>query len=189
MTSNSSQVASSTDGDDPAKRYGTPNPLNKSNWTCNFCSKSTNGGAYRMKQHLVGGFRSVKKCPKAPEHVREEVRTYMINKATCKVTNSFQRWEPQGEEEEEEMEVLGSSSHTVTSKVAPAPKRMKGPLDVLLAPKKPNPQSQEILKGRKERKGIFGACDKVCREKACEAIARKWMRWTPKCWSSRKNGQ
>ncbi|XP_057778234.1 uncharacterized protein LOC130996958 isoform X2 [Salvia miltiorrhiza] len=54
MTSNSSQVASSTDGDDPAKRYGTPNPLNKSNWTCNFCSKSTNGGAYRMKQHLVG---------------------------------------------------------------------------------------------------------------------------------------
>ncbi|XP_057809030.1 uncharacterized protein LOC131023504 [Salvia miltiorrhiza] len=177
MASDKSRVSSTEDDhDDPTKKYGTPNPSNKIAWTCHFCGKVTNGGSYRMKQHLVGGFRNTKKCLKAPEHVRTEVNAYMIKKATSKVLNQFARNPSHDvgdyDEEEEEVEIEGSSSRTIMSKVAPASKRMKGPLDVLFASKQPSSQSQEVLKGRKERKGIFGASDKVCRDKACEAIAR-----------------
>ncbi|XP_057770757.1 uncharacterized protein LOC130990547 [Salvia miltiorrhiza] len=119
-------------------------------------------------------FRESKKCHKAPEHVRTEVNAYMIKKATSKVLNQFARNPSQdvGDYDEEEVEIEGSSSRTITSKVAPASKRMKGPLDVLFASKQPSSQSQEVLKGRKERKRIFGASDKVYRDKACEVIAR-----------------
>lgn len=31
-------------------------PKNRNDLTCNFCGKVAKGGAYRLKQHLVGGF-------------------------------------------------------------------------------------------------------------------------------------
>ncbi|KAK8533909.1 hypothetical protein V6N12_047311 [Hibiscus sabdariffa] len=72
---------------DPARKYGKPDPLNRNNFLCNFCSKITKGGAYRMKQHLVGGFKNVTKCPQCSEHVREEVKNFMLKREEVKATN------------------------------------------------------------------------------------------------------
>lgn len=75
----------SSDTTDPARKYRKPDPKNKNNWTCSFCEKVTKGGAYRLKQHLVGGFRNVIKCPICPEHVSEEVKSFMLQKAQSKI--------------------------------------------------------------------------------------------------------
>ena len=56
-----------------------------------FCDKVTKGDFYRQKQHLVGGFRNLKKCIRCPEHVRKEIEDYMLAKKNSKKSNEF--WE------------------------------------------------------------------------------------------------
>lgn len=56
---------------DPARKYGRPEPTNRNNFTCSFCGKVTKGGAYRLKQYLVEGFRNVTECLSCSNHVRE----------------------------------------------------------------------------------------------------------------------
>ncbi|XP_028108499.1 uncharacterized protein LOC114307307 [Camellia sinensis] len=70
---------------DPAWQYAhlvEENNLYK--FECNFCGKVSNGGVYRVKQHLVGGYRNVTACPKCPAHVREEIREFMSKNKTQK---------------------------------------------------------------------------------------------------------
>ncbi|KAK8685118.1 hypothetical protein V6N13_041126 [Hibiscus sabdariffa] len=74
----------SSDFLDPARKYGKPKPTNKNSLVCNFCGKAFKGGAYRMKQHLIGGFKNMSKCPKCPNHVSEEVKAFMIKKIKVK---------------------------------------------------------------------------------------------------------
>ncbi|CAL9232866.1 unnamed protein product [Arabidopsis halleri] len=69
---------------DPGRKHGTPDPTNRNKWTCNHCFKTTNGGISRHKQHLVGGFRNATKCKECPEHVREEIKAFMMRKAELK---------------------------------------------------------------------------------------------------------
>ncbi|CAN7057732.1 unnamed protein product, partial [Brassica rapa subsp. trilocularis] len=52
-------------------------------------------------------------------------------------------------------------------RAALAMQKNRGPLDKFVTSLPP-----EILKGRQDRKGVFGACDKDLRDKACGAIAR-----------------
>ena len=56
---------------------------------CIFCDKVTKGGIYKHKQHLVGGYRNVKKCIKCPEHVREEMEEYMSSQEKSKRANEY----------------------------------------------------------------------------------------------------
>ncbi|XP_021836188.2 uncharacterized protein [Spinacia oleracea] len=161
---------------EPAKKYGKPDPNNKNNWTCIFCGKVTKGGVYRLKQHLVGGFRNALKCPSCPEHVREKVKDFMIKKAQDKANSQMMPNIPQfdhgvdddGEREEEDCEIVGSSGKR-SRKTSNLPKkpRHKGPLDMFITS-----TPKDILQGRKERNGIFGVCDKELREKTCRHIAR-----------------
>ncbi|RWR73913.1 hypothetical protein CKAN_00222200 [Cinnamomum micranthum f. kanehirae] len=66
---------------DPAWQYAhLENPQNINRFKCNFCGKISNGGVYRVKQHLAGGFRNITACPKCPAEVREEIREYMTKK-------------------------------------------------------------------------------------------------------------
>ncbi|GKF78175.1 hypothetical protein Tco_0230645, partial [Tanacetum coccineum] len=44
------------------------------------------GGVSRLKQHLVGGYSAVSKCPDCPQHVRDKLRSYMDAKDMMKVT-------------------------------------------------------------------------------------------------------
>lgn len=50
------------------------------NATCNYCPKVMEGGVYRAKQHLVGGFRNIIGCKKVPEPVKEDMKNYMLKK-------------------------------------------------------------------------------------------------------------
>ncbi|TYK04958.1 hypothetical protein E5676_scaffold143G001770 [Cucumis melo var. makuwa] len=44
----------------------------------------TKGGVYRLKQHLVGGYRNATACRKCPDHVKEEIKDYMSKKKEIK---------------------------------------------------------------------------------------------------------
>ncbi|XP_076889698.1 uncharacterized protein LOC143540556 [Bidens hawaiensis] len=46
----------------------------KNTLTCKFCHKDTNAGIFRLKFHLIGGNRNVKKCDKCPKEVKEELK-------------------------------------------------------------------------------------------------------------------
>ena len=75
---------------DPAWQYANlENPQNNNRFKCNFCGKISNGGVYRVKQHLAGGFRNITACPKCPTEVREEIREYMTKKRTEKRRNEY----------------------------------------------------------------------------------------------------
>ncbi|CAN1314212.1 hypothetical protein LINPERPRIM_LOCUS29228 [Linum perenne] len=52
-------------------------PINKDKVRCNFCGKVSNGGVYRLKQHISGYGNAVKTCVKAPpEAVQACLRTF-----------------------------------------------------------------------------------------------------------------
>ena len=53
------------------------NSHNINKFKCKLCGKDIIGGAYRVKQHLVGGYRNVTTCPKLSPHFREEVKEYI----------------------------------------------------------------------------------------------------------------
>ena len=65
------------------------NQNNKNDLTCNFYGKVAKGGAYRLKQHLVGGYRAIVGCQKCPKHVKEEVNQYMLRKKNRKRASKF----------------------------------------------------------------------------------------------------
>ncbi|PIN11847.1 hypothetical protein CDL12_15543 [Handroanthus impetiginosus] len=65
----------------PSWNYGIlPNPKDTNKIICKYCNKETNWGVNRSKKHLVGGYKDVKKCPKCPEFVRDEMRAYMTRR-------------------------------------------------------------------------------------------------------------
>lgn len=171
MESQSNTISTgSNEGLDPARKYGKPEPNNKNNWHCSFCGKVSKGGACRMKQHLVGGFRNVTKCPSCPEHIREEVKEFMIKKAQTKSLSNMTplvNLESDEYDNEEEMDCDTLPKNQESSGSGIKKPRVKGPLDMFVKSTPP-----DVLKGRKERKGIFGACDKQLREKTCRDICR-----------------
>ncbi|XP_028078208.1 uncharacterized protein LOC114280076 [Camellia sinensis] len=81
-----SQMSSVESGrKDPAGKYSTMvNPGNLSKFKCNFCGKEMNGGACRVKQHLVGGYRNVTKCVRCLTEVRDEISEFMAKKKQVK---------------------------------------------------------------------------------------------------------
>ncbi|KAH6785050.1 hypothetical protein C2S51_037505 [Perilla frutescens var. frutescens] len=119
-------MASIDSSGDPTRKYGTPNPNNKVYWTCSFCNRVLKRGAYRMKQHLVRGFRACTKCPKCPEHVRVEMKNYMLMKSEVEKKSEMipqsQHHPIDHDEDDEDMETLGSSSKP---KSVPPMKKMK----------------------------------------------------------------
>ncbi|GJT00002.1 putative zinc finger, BED-type containing protein [Tanacetum coccineum] len=86
MESNRSTSSAGNNNKDPGRNYGIQDPKIKNNFTCTFCSKVTKGGVSRLKQHLVGGYSAVSKCPDCPQHVRDKLRSYMDAKDMMKVT-------------------------------------------------------------------------------------------------------
>ena len=61
-------------------KYAVRDPNDKNKFTCNFCGKETNASVCRAKQHLAGGYRNVKECPRCPRHERVEIQEYINNK-------------------------------------------------------------------------------------------------------------
>ncbi|KAL4567921.1 hypothetical protein LXL04_023517 [Taraxacum kok-saghyz] len=126
---------------DPIRKYGEEDRHNKSNFICNFCGTVVKGGAYRHKQHLIGGFKDAKN---SPEHVKEELKAFMDNKQSLKAQQQmqqarFQLHEPDEYDDVDDEEV----------EIAPPKKpTQKGPMDMYYTP---NPY--ETVKGRNRKGG------------------------------------
>ncbi|XP_021769717.1 uncharacterized protein LOC110733958 [Chenopodium quinoa] len=162
----------SLDPKDPAGKYGRPEPNNRNNFTCNFCGKVTKGGAYRLKQHLVGGFRNVTKYFSFPEHVEEEVKSFMIKKQLAKSGGQILPRVTQYDvddysDEEEDCETLNSKGGG-SGKLAKRPRKM-GQVDMYFTPSR-----EDAIKRRKNgNEGMQrGNCDEESRDKVCRDIAR-----------------
>ncbi|KAG5629242.1 hypothetical protein H5410_000959 [Solanum commersonii] len=69
---------------DPAWAYGTPMGSN-TKVKCSFCNVTYNGGIFRHKKHLIGGYRDVKVCPNVPDKVKEEIKEYLLKKNEFKI--------------------------------------------------------------------------------------------------------
>ncbi|XP_024969119.1 uncharacterized protein LOC112508665 [Cynara cardunculus var. scolymus] len=88
--SESEPIASSnsnTSSGDPGRKYGTQDPKCRNNFTCHFCGKVVKGGVYHFKWHFIRGLSAVTSCPNCPEHVKEEIKSYMQKKEVAKVEN------------------------------------------------------------------------------------------------------
>ena len=75
----------SSRGNDPAWKYATVIPGNRSGTKCIFCeSIFQSGGITRLKSHLSGydPHKSVKKCEKVPADIKHEVIAW-IKKKEC----------------------------------------------------------------------------------------------------------
>ncbi|XP_028093255.1 general transcription factor IIF subunit 1-like [Camellia sinensis] len=142
-------MASESTRKDPAWKYAHQlDPKNPNQFKCNFCGKVSNGGVYRVKQHLVGGSRNVTVCQKCPLDVREEIKEYMGNKKTQKdqmnllphideMNNDFE--EDEDDIAYEIQRPRGSSSKALPSNqnsYFAGSKRLKkkGPMDVFYTP-------------------------------------------------------
>ncbi|XP_018436020.1 uncharacterized protein LOC108808357 [Raphanus sativus] len=145
---------------DPRRKYGTMVNNNVNHWKCIFCYKVLTAGVSRLKQHLVGRHKNAKKCPICPEHVRAELQNYMAKKAEERAALSMKYQHAVHEDDVEDLD--GDQPMRKASK-----RKNRGPLDkfVMSVP-------ADILQGRKDRKGVFGVCDKDLRDKTCGAIAR-----------------
>lgn len=145
---------------DPGRKYGTIVNNNVNHWKCIFCYKVLTAGISRLKQHLVGGYKNAKKCPICPEHVRAELQNYMVKRAEERAALAMQFQPAVNEDDVEDLEADQPKRKTIKRK-------NRGPLDKFVTSLPP-----EILKGRKDMKGVFGVCDKELREKVCGGIAR-----------------
>ncbi|XP_052178007.1 uncharacterized protein LOC127791885 isoform X2 [Diospyros lotus] len=175
--SNAPSGSSSSGRKDPAWKYNTlPDPKDINCLKCNFCGKITKGGVYRAKQHLVGGYRNAKVCPKCPSHVKEEIREYMSKKLEEKnnsdVIPDFDDIDTLGDDDDDEVvfergvkrPMSSSSSQGLT--MQQKKQRMKGPLDLLLPPKlKVSTRKQTTMETH---------VNKELRENACVWFSR-WM--------------
>ncbi|XP_010471706.1 PREDICTED: uncharacterized protein LOC104751456 [Camelina sativa] len=150
---------SSQDENDPARKHGFPDPVNRNKWQCRYCPKITCGGITRLKQYLVGGYRNATKCPDCLEHIREEIISFMKKKEQLKASTQMM---PPSQEFDDYDDVEEMDCEPSNKRQLPQPKkpRYHGPLDRFVTSTPP-----DILNARKERKRIFGACDKELREK------------------------
>ncbi|KAG2291760.1 hypothetical protein Bca52824_038429 [Brassica carinata] len=133
-------MSTSTKQMDPTRKYATADTKKLGCWICNFCGKTMNGGVLRVKHHLVGGFSTVTLCPKVTDHVREKIKAFLLNKANAKA--ALQMQQPAFDYDEEVEEPRPSQ---------PNLKKRKGPMDKFVGPTPP-----DVLKGRKDRKDIYG---------------------------------
>ncbi|KAM3754067.1 hypothetical protein ACB098_03G139600 [Castanea mollissima] len=133
------------------------NQNNKNDLTCNLCGKVAKGGAYRLKQHLVGGYRPVVGYQKCLEHVKEDVNQYTLRKKTeKKQVNLTAELNDVAFDEEEKDEVAKKP-------------RPVGPMDAFVSP----PKSAKMGKsGKGVQTTINDAYKKELREKACVDIAK-----------------
>ncbi|CAG7870124.1 unnamed protein product [Brassica rapa] len=145
---------------DPGRKYGIMVKNNINHWKCIFCNKVLTAGVSQLKQHFVGGHKNAKKYPVCPEHVRAELGNYMAVRAAERAAQSM-RYEAAVNEDDVE-EVDGDQPVRKAAK-----RKNRGPLDKFVMSLPP-----DILKGRKDRKAVFGACDKDLRDKVCGGIAR-----------------
>lgn len=100
-----------------------------------------------MKQHLVGGYKNARKCLICPEHVRVELQNYITIRAEERAALTM-KYQPAVHEDDVDLDGDQPIQKAIKRK-------NRGPLDKFVMSLPP-----DVLKGRKDMKGVFGACDK-----------------------------
>ncbi|XP_042007493.1 uncharacterized protein LOC121756101 [Salvia splendens] len=158
----------------PARKYARADPDTRYKLTCNFCDKVITLGVRRLKEHFVGGFRNVTKCTKCPPHVREEMIDYMKKKEDAKIQQVFtapasqsrQEFEDLGYGEDEEDNIIGSSS---TKQKRP---RTKGALDMYF-----NPDPAKAVQAQKLSKEKQQTLNDAYKKDLRELVCSNWAKW------------
>ena len=118
---------------DPAHKYATRNPTCLYKFTCNFCGKETTGGVFRAKEHLIGGRRNAKSCPKVPSEVKKEIEEYMAGRKQARKDQKIPFENLRSDSEDlKEIEVLLQKSVKKTSYTSTSIQHIKGPLNLWL---------------------------------------------------------
>ncbi|KAA0053508.1 uncharacterized protein E6C27_scaffold190G00650 [Cucumis melo var. makuwa] len=159
---------------DLAWKYGRlQNDQDINTFVYGFCSKVTKGGVYRLKQHLVGGYRNAIACKKCSDHVKEEIRDYMSKKKEIKEQRNLIvdiDVQDYGMEDEDEGSISVNNRATSSGSSLKKP-RQKGPMDAFFTL---NPES--VVQNRKNDKGkqtsLNAAYKKEMREHTIQRIAR-----------------
>ncbi|GMP47464.1 hypothetical protein CsSME_00015181 [Camellia sinensis var. sinensis] len=128
------------------------NPQYLSKFICNFSDKEMNGGVYRVKQHLAGGYKNVVPCKKCPSHVKNEIKDYMSQKSQSKVQlRMVPYFDEMDNDEDDDDEILEINQHgkrpvstqgsthreqgsNSSKSVASKQPKQKGPTDVYFTP-------------------------------------------------------
>uniref|UniRef100_A0A9I9DRG0 BED-type domain-containing protein n=1 Tax=Cucumis melo TaxID=3656 RepID=A0A9I9DRG0_CUCME len=103
--------------------------------SCEFCSKVTKGRVYRLKHHLVGGYRNDTACRKCPDHMKEEIKDYMSKKKEIKEQRNLIvdiDVQDYGIEDEDEGSVSVNNRATSSGLSLKKP-RQKGPMDAFFS--------------------------------------------------------
>lgn len=132
---------------DPGRKYGTMVNNNVNHWKCIFCYKVLTAGISRLKQHLVGGYKNARKCLICPEHVRVELQNYITIRAEERAALTM-KYQPAVHEDDVDLDGDQPIQKAIKRK-------NRGLLDKFVMSLPP-----DVLKGRKDMKGVFGACDK-----------------------------
>ncbi|XP_070055759.1 uncharacterized protein [Nicotiana tomentosiformis] len=137
---------------------------------CVFCEKTYHGGITRHKQHLIGGFKNVIRCPLCPPEVREEVKAFVDKK---NVTRTQMNYETSMNliDEDDEMGPPPPKTHKISSNSSSGSSTTartvtKGPLNLCFSAKQ-----QEKGKGDS---GSGLEAKKILRNHAVNAFAA-WM--------------
>ncbi|XP_052208194.1 uncharacterized protein LOC127811998 [Diospyros lotus] len=180
-------MSSTTSKTDPAWNYFEADPNDRNTTTYKFCRKVTKCGIFRAKQHLVGGFRNTKSCPKCPLSVKEEIEEYMQKKKNnrderniASLDDDLQFGEVYDDDDDEPLPQSrkrpnvstgsGSGTGSVGSVKGPT---QKGPLDVFLKDPEVNVLKSKG-KGKQTRLGEHDFVKKELRARVCRSFAR-WM--------------
>lgn len=164
------------------------NPNDKNAVTCKYCQKVSKGGIYRAKQHLVGGYRNVIRCPTCPAHVREEIKAFMEGKKQLKdqinLIPELDEFVGIGDDEDEDdvvevtskkrSSVDGSqrASNNPSKVVGRKPPKQKGPIDFYYTP-----DPEVVVQNRKGKQMKLDDNNPTkieLRDRACTQFAR-WM--------------
>ncbi|XP_060196903.1 uncharacterized protein LOC132626153 isoform X2 [Lycium barbarum] len=106
--------------------------LTKDSVTCIFCRETFNGGITRHKQHLIGGYRNVKKCGTCPPEIREEVKKYVESKQLLKTQMLHQPSLANLSDEDDEMRPPPSKTQKMSSNASSTARtaNVKGPMNL-----------------------------------------------------------
>ncbi|XP_028062825.1 uncharacterized protein LOC114266138 [Camellia sinensis] len=168
------------------------NPQNLSKFICNFCDKEMNGGVYRVKQHLAGGYKNVVACKKCPSHVKDEIKDSMSQKSQSKVqlrmVPDFDEMDNDDDDDDEILEINQHGKRPVSTQgstrreqgsnssksVGSKQPKQKGPMDVYFTPDPEVAVQNRKAKGKQTRIDDNDPSKKVLRDRALVWFSR-WM--------------
>ncbi|KAG5621435.1 hypothetical protein H5410_006653 [Solanum commersonii] len=145
---------------------------------CSFCNVTYNGGIFRHKKHLIGGYRDVKVCPNVPDKVKEEIKEYLLKKNEFKIqmnheasmVNLVDNDEMDDDEVEVNMPMGPPSKHqrmpSSSGSGSSINSTTKGPMNLYF--------SQKSNEKRKGGPIDLESSRKILRDRAVSAFAR-WM--------------